>query len=197
MLVHHSAYLLEREIVPVVVRHPHSVPRRERLEGSAERLPEHRHIAGAIGVRRVALLVTGVWRRFLAIVEWLNPALGAEVIDMTLRQHGAHPRQYRASAVEVAEDRTAPPVANLEPVHLRPYRIRQLAPAHLVAGDRARSGVKRRPETGDEMFPRPGFARLARERKAQVLGMNRVDISVDAAAVEHARRAHAAIRGIA
>src|SRR5580658_7610250 len=116
---------------------------------------------------------------------------------MTLRQHGAHPRQHRATAVEVAEDRAAPPVANLEAVHLRPYRIRQLAPAHLVARDRTRRGVKRRPEAGDEMFPRPGFSRLACEREAQVLGVDRIEVSVDAAAVEHARRARAAIGGIA
>ena len=105
------------------------------------------------------------------------PALGAEVIDMALRQHRAHPGQNRAAAVEVAEDRAAAPVANLEPVHLGPYRIRQLAPAHLVAGNRARGGVKRRPETGDEILPRRGFSSLARERKAQVFGVNRVDVT--------------------
>ncbi len=42
---------LSDKIVPIVIRHPHPVPRRERLERGVERLAQHRNVACALGVR--------------------------------------------------------------------------------------------------------------------------------------------------
>src|SRR5260370_11454937 len=102
------------------------------------------------------------------IVQRRDTALRAHVIDVALRQHRAHPGQKRAAAVKVTEDRAAPAVANFHPVHLGPKRIRKLAAARLIAGDRPRGSIELWPEAVDEMFPRRGFASLARDCEAQV-----------------------------
>src|SRR5579862_2354544 len=97
MLVHQAANLPQREIVPVVVRHPHPIPRRERLERAVERPAEHRHVAGAVGAGCVGVLDPLVGKlMFGMVVERLETALGADIIHVTLCQNGAHPGQKRA-----------------------------------------------------------------------------------------------------
>ncbi len=130
------------------------------------------------------MIVAGASSLLEMIVQWRETALRADVVDVALRQHCTHPGQKRAAAVKVTEDRAAAAVANFHPVHLGPNRIRQFAAAHLVARNRARGRVKSGPKAVDEVLPRRGFSRLARDCEAQVLGVNCVDERFDAAALE-------------
>ncbi len=121
------------------------------------------------------------------VVEGLRAALRADVIDVTLRENRAHPRQDRAAAVEVFEYRAPPPVAHLEAIKVGPDRIGEFAPANLITSDRARRGIERRPKARDEVLPRARVSTFARDRKREILRMERIEISLDGVALDRAR----------
>ena len=117
MLVHQACDLFQRKLLAVVVAEQEPVARVECPQGGIERGADELNITRAARLGRVVVFVDVDGLQ--VFVERIGPPRCADIIDMTLSEHGAEPGEKGTSAVEVVEEGTAAPAVDSKRVPRR------------------------------------------------------------------------------
>jgi hypothetical protein len=109
VLLERAADLRQRQFLNVIPPQPEAVVVAQPRNGTAERLPQQRQMARPVGIRRRHARRLVRTRSILAVAFFVwqrhQAPLGAEPIDVALREHGSQPRRQAAPPLEVAKER--------------------------------------------------------------------------------------------